>query len=145
MVGETHSHPFHIIALVHNIVPEEARVEFHFSLEEGGTLPDVVVENFLPSLGLADILALQEDVVGLDKALEMRDGTIFLLHHLVGFRNENLLVVHIHAGGPHLLELVENLLSLLLTVFRNAGVEFLHLLNRFGGVTGERSEPLCIR
>ena len=134
MVGEAHGHPLHIVALIHNIVPEEVRIKLHLFLKEGGAFPDVVVENLLPGLGLACILALQKDVVSADKALEMRNGTVFLLHHLVGLGDENRLVVRVHAGGPHLLELLENLLGLLLPVFGHRSVKLLHLLHRFSGV-----------
>ena len=70
---------------------------------------------------------------------------MLFLQHLVGLLKENRLVVQVHARGPHLLELFQNLLGLLLTVFRDAGIEFLHLLHRFGGVARERGEPLCVR
>ena len=145
VVGEPHGHPFHVVALVQNVVLEKVLVQFHFPLEKGGTLPDVEVQDLPPSFGLVRVLALQEGVVSVYQTLEMRNRAVFFLHHLVGRVNEYGLVLRVYAGGPHQLEGVQDSFSFLLAVLRHGCIKLLHLLHRFGRIFGKGCKTLCLR
>ena len=144
MIREAHGYPFDIISLIHNVIAKETLIELHLALEESGAMTDMVIQNFLPVFGFASILTLQKGAICLDKALKMRNGAVFFLHHLVGFLNKNGLVVLIHLGSPHQLKLFQNLLGLLLSVFGYRRIELLHLLHGFGRVFRERRKTLSL-
>ena len=144
VVGKPHGYPFHVVSLVHDIVAEEALIKLHFAFEEGGTMTNMECQDFLPGLGFACILALQENTVGVYKTLKMRDGTVFFLYHLVGLFNENPLIFLVHLGGPKQLEFFQDFLGFLLAVFGHRRIELLHFLHGFGRVFGKSCKALSL-